>query len=272
VSGDPNRLQQVVWNLLTNAIKFTPKGGKVEVLLERVNSHVEITVTDTGQGIKPEFLPYVFERFHQADSTTTRHTGGLGLGLAIVKHLVELHGGDVRVKSAGEGQGATFSINLPMAVVKHESWPREHPASMKAPTIVDCTRITLEGLRILVVDDEPDARNLIERVLVECKARVFLAHCADDASRKLRRELPDVLISDIGMPDKDGYTLMREVRALAPDQGGRTAAIALTAFARSEDRTRAMMAGYQVHISKPIEPQELLATVASLAGRTGAAR
>ncbi|HEY1921595.1 MAG TPA: ATP-binding protein [Tepidisphaeraceae bacterium] len=269
VSGDPNRLQQIVWNLLTNAIKFTPRGGKVEVLLERVNSHIEITVTDTGQGIKPEFLPHVFERFMQADATTTRQSGGLGLGLAIVKHLIELHGGQVRVKSAGEGQGATFSVALPLLVTKHEDPAREHPTAVKASSEINRSRITLEGLKVLVVEDEPDARDLIARLLTDAKAEVITAESADQGMRKLRDSSPDVLVSDIGLPRKDGYAFMREVRALADPKMGKTPAIALTAFARSEDRTRAMMAGYQVHMAKPIEPVELLATIASLVGRTG---
>lgn len=253
MSGDPNRLQQVVWNLLSNAIKFTPKRGKVEVLLQRVNSHVEITVADTGQGIRPEFLPHVFERFRQADATTTREFGGLGLGLSIVKHLVELHGGQIRAKSAGEGHGATFCVELPLAVARHDSGTREHPTTERGP-VVDCKIVTLEGVSILVVDDEPDARDLIKRLLAECNARVTLAASADEGFEKLRELRPDVLISDIGMTHKDGYALMREVRGLPAEEGGKTPAIALTAFARSEDRTRAMMAGYQIHLSKPVEP------------------
>jgi PAS domain S-box-containing protein len=269
VTGDPNRLQQVVWNLLSNAIKFTPKGGRIEVVLERVNSHAEIAVTDTGQGIKPEFLPYLFERFRQEDSTTTRHSGGLGLGLAIVKNLVELHGGHISARSSGEGQGASFCVVLPLAITKREPSSGEHPTAQRDSISFDCRTVTLEGLRVLVVDDELDARNLLKRLLTECKAEVILADSADQGMSKLQHDHPNVLISDIGMPQKDGYALLREVRALPVEQGGRTPAIALTAFARSEDRTRAMMAGYQSHISKPVEPQELIATVASLAGRTG---
>jgi PAS domain S-box-containing protein len=267
VSGDPNRLQQVVWNLLTNAIKFTPKGGKVEVLLERVNSHVEITVNDNGQGIKPDFLPHVFDRFRQADASTTRQHGGLGIGLAIVKHLVELHGGTVRVKSGGEGRGATFSVDIPVAAAKYHGESRQHPATGSADASAAWKEISLANLGILVVDDEADARELIRRLLEECGARVILAESADAAMSIIGRDCPDVLISDIGMPQKDGYEFIREVRRLA--NCSKMPAIALTAFARSEDRTRAMMAGYQVHISKPVEPQELIATIASVAGRTG---
>jgi PAS domain S-box-containing protein len=265
ISGDPSRLQQVVWNLLTNAIKFTPRGGKIQVLLERVNSHVEINVCDTGEGISPDFLPHVFERFRQADASMTRKHRGLGLGLAIVKQLVELHGGTVRAKSAGEGHGATFTITLPVMAVRHEE-PREHPASAR-PVAPARNMVSLAGLRILVVDDEPDARELLKRLLGNCDAEVLLADDAARGTDMLRQRRPDVLISDIGMPGKDGYEFIREVRGLSPDEGGRTPAIALTAFARSEDRTRAMMSGYQMHIAKPIEPQELIATVASLAGR-----
>jgi CheY-like chemotaxis protein/nitrogen-specific signal transduction histidine kinase len=267
VAGDPTRLQQVVWNLLTNAIKFTPKGGKVDVLLARVNSHLELTVRDTGIGIKPEFLPVAFERFRQADGSTTRAYGGLGLGLSIVKHLVELHGGTVQAKSPGEGQGATFIVSLPLAPFRSGE-SREHPATPKAGP-VDCERLQLSGVKVLVVDDEHDARTLIERLLHQSDAEVITAGGAVEGLELLRTHKPDILISDIGMPDTDGYEFLRQVRRLPPHEGGRTPAIALTAFARSEDRTRAMMAGYHVHIAKPIEAPELLATVGSLAGRTG---
>ena len=265
IAGDPGRLQQIVWNLLSNAVKFTPKGGKVEVLVERVNSHLEITVNDSGFGIKPEFLPHVFERFRQADASTTRQYGGLGLGLSIVKQLVELHGGNVRAKSAGEGLGATFIVSLPLAAV-HGDEKREHPTSRNRPAL-ECEDINLDELRVLVVDDEPDARELIKRVLLQCNAKVTTAASAAEGLKILQAEKPDVIVSDIGMPEKDGYQFIREVRKLSASDGGRTPAIALTAFARSEDRTRAMLAGYQVHISKPIEPQELIATVGSLAGQ-----
>lgn len=266
VSGDPARLQQIVWNLLSNAIKFTPKAGKVDVLLERVNSHLEITVHDSGIGIKPEFLPLVFERFRQADASTTRHFGGLGLGLSIVKQLVELHGGSVRAKSPGEGQGATFIVSLPLAPVR-KGEIREHPATNR-PGRIDCAQFELAGLRVLVVDDELDARTVLQRVLEQCDIEVHLAASASEAMDQLALYRPDVLVSDIGMPGEDGFELLRRVRTLPEAKGGRTPAIALTAFARSEDRTRAMIAGYQVHISKPIEAPELLATIASLAGRT----
>ena len=270
VMGDPNRLQQIVWNLLSNAIKFTGKDGRVQVLLERVNSHVEITVADTGIGIKPEFLPHVFDRFRQADSSATRTAKGLGLGLSIVKHLVELHGGSVQVTSPGEGQGATFSLQLPLTVVHRKTEPGEriHPKGIGGIT-TDFKRSDLSGVKVLVVDDQADARDLIQRVLAECDAKVITAATADEALRAVETERPDVLVSDIGMPDVDGYELLRRMRALGHARGGRLPAIALTAFARSEDRTRALRAGFLVHVSKPVEPSELVATVASVVGRTG---
>ncbi len=265
VSGDPNRLQQVVWNLLSNAVKFTPKGGKVDVILQRVNSHVEITVTDSGIGIEPEFLPFLFERFRQADSSTTRTHSGLGLGLSIVKQLVELHGGTVQATSRGENKGATFIVSLPLVPVRSEA-SREHPTTPSV-VAVHSDPIDLTGVRVVVVDDEADARELIKRVLTQCGADVRCAGSALQALEVLKTNRPDVLISDIGMPHIDGYEFIRRVRQLPPLEGRRLPAIALTAFARSVDRTRAIMAGYQMHMAKPIEPQELVATVASFAGR-----
>lgn len=271
VTGDPARLQQVVWNLLSNAVKFTPKGGRVQVLLERVNSHVEVSVVDTGQGIRPAFLPHVFDRFRQADGSTTRRHGGLGLGLSIVKQLVEMHGGTVRAKSPGEGQGATFAVSLPILVVhRHEPDGRKVRPKAPGPTELESPDDALDGLRVLVVDDEPDARALIQRVLSGCRAEVRVAGSVAEALVVLARFRPHVLVSDIGMPNEDGYDLIRQVRS-----GGRTAAqmpaVALTAFARSEDRKRALLAGFQTHVAKPVDPQELVAVVASLAGRTGTA-
>lgn len=270
ISADPGRLQQVMWNLLTNAIKFTPKDGKVQVVLERVNSHVEISVADTGVGIDAEFLEHVFDRFRQADASTTRQFGGLGLGLAIVKHLVELHGGTARVESGGLGKGSVFRVDLPLAALQRaEGMPqREHPRTpQRAP--MDFQAIDLSGVKVLVVDDQADARELVARVLSECKAQVLTASSAGEALILVERERPHVLVSDIGMPDVDGYELLRRIRALGEERGGKVAAIALTAFARSEDRTRALHRGFQVHVSKPVEPAELIATVASVAGRTG---
>ncbi|AUX44951.1 signal transduction histidine kinase [Sorangium cellulosum] len=265
VSGDPNRLQQVVWNLLSNAVKFTPSDGKIDVLLEGAGSRVEITVRDSGVGIKPELLPQVFERFRQADSSTTRRYGGLGLGLSIVKQLVELHGGTVHVESPGEGSGAMFVVRLPLQVAR-ESHPLEDPTRTK-DTPDRRGDIALSGIKVLVVEDEPDARELVRWVLARSNAHVVTASSAAEGLGLLKRERPDVMISDIGMPDMDGYQLMREVRSLPPSEGGTTPAIALTAFARAEDRTRAMLAGYQVHLTKPIEPRELAASVRSLAGQ-----
>jgi PAS domain S-box-containing protein len=268
VTGDFARLQQVVWNLLSNAVKFTPKGGQVQVLLERVNSHVEISVIDTGRGIRPEFLPHVFDRFRQADASTTRQYSGLGLGLAIAKQLVEMHGGSIRAKSSGEGQGATFNVTLPIIVVHPE---RPEAEKVRPKEAVATEEISLEdalaGLKVLVVDDEPDARQLIRRVLEACKAEVALATSAAEALELLGPFCPDVILSDIGMSEQDGYDLMRQVRANYSAK--QVPAAALTAFARTEDRKRALLAGFQTHIAKPVDPAELMAAVASLAFRTG---
>ncbi len=264
IAGDPNRLQQVIWNLLSNAVKFTPNNGRVEVTVRRQVDRVELLVTDSGVGISPEFLPHVFERFRQADASTTRKYGGLGLGLSIVKQLTELHGGSIQVSSDGEGTGSTFQVTLPTSITAEDA-RREVPLPVSGPTAF-VADVSLKGLVVLVVDDEPDSRELVKRVLTECHAKVFTADNADRGHQLLSTEKPHVLISDIGMPDKDGYQFIREIRSRPSEQGGQIPAIALTAFARSEDRTRAMIAGYQVHISKPIEPQELVVTVASLTG------
>jgi PAS domain S-box-containing protein len=269
IAGDSSRLQQVVWNLIANAVKFTPRGGKIQVLLERVNSQIQITVADTGIGIKPELTSQVFQRFHQVDASTTRKHGGLGLGLAIVKHLVELHGGGVSAESPGEGRGTTFTVRLPITVVhrKADENQRRHPKATTTPPpykIAD-----LAGLKLLVVDDEPDARNLLRRLLEECGAIVLTAASAAEAIPLVERDKPDILVSDIGMPEMDGYELLQRVRSLGPGRGGKVPAVALTAFARSEDRTRALGSGYLVHVSKPVEPSEFIATIASIAGRTG---
>lgn len=266
ISGDPARLQQVVWNLLTNAIKFTPKGGRVQLLLQRVNSHLELTVSDTGQGINPEFLSHLFTRFSQADAGTNRKHGGLGLGLAIVKQLVELHGGTVRASSGGEGLGASFMLNLPLLILSpDDEEDRVHPRSPASLTL-DSTRADLSGLKVLVVDDERDARELIRRLLKQSGADVVTAESADEAISRLNDSAPDVLISDIGMAEVDGYELLRRVRKMQ-GAGAKIPAIALTAFARSEDRTRALRVGYIAHVAKPVEPSELLATIAVVAGR-----
>ncbi|CAA9583381.1 Two-component system sensor histidine kinase/response regulator hybrid [uncultured Synechococcales cyanobacterium] len=265
VSGDPDRLQQVVWNLLTNAVKFTPKGGRVQVRLERVSSHIEITVSDTGQGIKAEFLPHIFERFRQADSTITRSYGGLGLGLAIVRQLVELHGGNVHAQSPGDGQGATFMVSLPLMAVLETQDTWVHPAADSEELFDNLP--SLKGLRILLVDDEADTRDLITIILEQCEAKVTAIASVREALVVIQQMQPDVLISDVGMPGEDGYTLIRKVRALQPEQGGRIPAVALTAYARMEDRTRALAAGFQMHVPKPVKPIELTTVVASLARR-----
>ncbi|TVP61750.1 MAG: PAS domain-containing sensor histidine kinase [Nodularia sp. (in: Bacteria)] len=257
VSGDSARLQQIIWNLLSNAIKFTPKGGRVEVVLRRVESHVEISVSDTGPGIPPEFVPYVFDRFRQADSSTTRNHGGLGLGLAIVKHLTELHGGSVRLESPSNGQGATFIIELPLMVLK----PEDCDSDTFMSAVVDST---FKNVKILVVDDEPDTRELINVVLEECHAEVITAASAQEALEVLEHDQIDILISDIGMPDEDGYQFIHQVRRLGSETSRNIPAAALTAYARPEDRQRALLSGYQIHIAKPIEPSELIAVVSNL--------
>jgi CheY-like chemotaxis protein len=266
-------LQQVVWNLLSNAIKFTHRDGSVQVRLERVNSHVEITVSDTGKGIDAEFLPHVFDRFRQADQTITRTHGGLGLGLAIVRQLIELHGGAVQVFSRGVDQGATFTVTLPLLPVRtqplDESNRRVHPTASSNPVSVLESSPQLHDLSVLVVDDEPDTRDMLMVLLAGCGARVLSATSAAEARELLELERPDVMVCDIGMPGEDGYTFIRKVRSLPAERGGRTPAAALTAYAREEDRVRALMAGYQIHVSKPVNPTELVMVVASLAGRTG---
>ena len=256
VSADANRLQQVVWNLISNAIKFTPRGGHVQVTLERVNSNIEICVADSGIGIQPDFLPHIFERFRQADATTTRNYGGLGLGLSIVKQIVELHGGTVAANSDGEGQGAIFRVKLPLAV-------SEHPRSSQRLS-VPWVNADLSNLKVLIVDDDPDSRDLVHRLLSDCGATVTGAASAAEALAATHNQRPDILISDIGMPEIDGYQLLRSLRT---NSEIRFPAIALTAFARPEDRTRALLAGYVAHVAKPVEAAELIATVAAVSGR-----
>jgi PAS domain S-box-containing protein len=267
VNADAARLQQVVWNLLTNAIKFTPKGGKVQVLLQRVNSHLELSVSDTGVGIPASFLPHVFDRFSQRDSSTTRGFGGLGLGLAISKQLVELHGGTIRATSQGEGRGATFLVELPLSIVQleEESSLRVHPtAETQAAELGPLPR--LEGIHAFVVDDEPDAREILEGILRDQGARVTSFDSAEAVLAALKVTKPTVLISDVGMPEMDGYQLMRALRAVEP-RVGRIPALALTAFARAEDRKRSLLAGYQAHLAKPFDIAELILLVADLVGR-----
>jgi len=262
IVGDPGRLQQVVWNLLSNAIKFTPSRGRVDLRLERADAHTRLTVRDTGQGISPEVLPHIFDRFRQ-DERAGRH-GGLGLGLAIVRHIVDLHEGAVRAESDGEGSGAAFVVELPL--------PRDDVRSASRPPAVyrrlengPSRLVNLGGRRILVVDDEADARELLATILNRAGADVTVVASADEALETLRRWRPDVLVSDIGMPGDDGYVLIRKVRALRPEEGSQVRALALTAYARSEDRIEALEAGFHTHVAKPVDPLELTALIAGLA-------
>jgi signal transduction histidine kinase/CheY-like chemotaxis protein len=258
--GDPVRLQQVCWNLLSNAVKFTPKGGRVGVRLTRRGPEINLTVEDTGRGIRADFLPVMFQRFRQADSSTTRTEGGLGIGLAIVGHLVELHGGTVIASSAGEGSGATFTVALPVrAIVAEEGRPSLPTAPHEK---------LLSGLRVLICEDDVDSRELLQEMLASEGATVRLAAAAGEAIDHLREFHPDVLVSDIGLPLVDGYALMRQIRELTPAEGGRTPAIALTAYASAEDARRALSAGYQLHVTKPVDPHDLAARVANLARRS----
>src|SRR5437667_408346 len=263
VWGDGGRLQQVVWNLLSNAIKFTPEGGGVEIRVGLADGRAQIVVSDTGRGIGPDFLPFVFERFRQADSATTRTHGGLGLGLAIVRQVVELHGGTVRAESPGEGQGATFTVSLPIPTFQLDGAKgHEAPGKVGAPS--------LEGLRVLVVDDEADARESLTVVLEQCGAVVTAVASVREALGAFARQRPDILVSDIGMPEEDGYSLIEKVRVLEAQRGGRIPAVALTAYAAPEDRRRALAAGYELHVPKPVTPEELVTAVANLSGRSAA--
>jgi CheY-like chemotaxis protein len=268
VFGDRERLQQVVWNLLSNGVKFTRKGGLVQVTLQRINSHVEIVVSDTGVGITSDFLPHVFERFRQADGSTTRNYGGLGLGLAIVRHLVELHGGTAWAESAGQDQGSKFIVRFPAMLENEEPLPEE----LRQPAIAEVhprerQPSSLQGLRILVVDDETDARTLLTMMLEKCGAQVVAVGSSREGLESVETWRPDVLIADIGMPIEDGYGLIRKVRKLPKKKGGQTPALALTAYARTEDRVRALSEGYQVHLAKPVDRFELAAVVSSLGHR-----
>ncbi|MGH7319393.1 MAG: ATP-binding protein, partial [Candidatus Rokuibacteriota bacterium] len=267
IAGDPDRLQQVMWNLLSNAVKFTSNRGRVQVRLERINSHVEVVVSDTGCGIGEDVLPYVFDRFRQADSTSSRRHGGLGLGLALVKHLVELHGGAVRAESAGVDRGATFVVKLPlMAQLAPEATAREHPTTRRVESPVEFSAIS--GLRLLIVDDEPETLELFTRLFRQHGAEVVAAKSAAEALDQLAAGLPDVLICDIEMPGEDGYSLIRKVRALGLKEGGSVPAVAVTAYGSVDDRIRLLAAGFQMHVPKPVEPAELVTVVASVAGRT----
>lgn len=268
VYGDSNRLQQIFWNLISNALKFTPKKGKVQVRLERVNSHIEISIIDNGQGISEEFLPYVFDRFRQADSSTSRTSGGLGVGLSIVRQLIELHGGSVSVASSGEGQGSAFTVILPQAAVQTKSSTNNHqsvhPRVNEIYVPFECAP-QLKDISVLIVDDEKDARELLTAILEQCGAVVYQAANITEAIQQLEKNNPDILVSDIGMPDKDGFELIKQVREKENlEKGKRIPAVALTAYARVEDRMRTLSAGFQMHVSKPVEPAELVAVIANL--------
>jgi len=272
VLGDANRLQQVVWNLLSNAVKFTPKNGRIEVGLQRVNSQAEISVRDSGEGISSEFLPYVFDRFRQGDGKTTRLHSGLGLGLAIVRHLVELHGGTVNAHSDGRGRGATFKVRLPVLSINSVPGSKTAASDLTKARGTDGLSIEcpprLDGVRVLVVDDDSDTRQMLKAVLSECQAHVIIAASAAEAIVEIERRKPDVLVSDLGMPEQDGYELIKKVRGMeSADHTVRIPALALTAYAKAEDRVRALASGYQVHLSKPVEPAEFVLVVANLAGR-----
>jgi two-component system, chemotaxis family, sensor kinase Cph1 len=271
VMGDPSRLQQVLWNLLTNAVKFTPRDGRIQVRLQRVESSIEIAVADSGSGIRPEFLPFVFDRFRQSNGAITRSHKGLGLGLSIVKHLVELHGGQVWVTSEGEGHGATFTVRLPIASLRPPALERKDSLVPRGTAITPLPmlepRPELAGLRMLVVDDEPDARELVTTLLEGNGVEVTAAGSGEEALALLPRILPDILLSDIGMPKMDGYELLQKLRQLPPQLGGRTPAVALTAFARSEDRSRAFLSGFDMYLPKPVDPAELMALIINLAHR-----
>lgn len=270
ISGDPERLQQIIWNLLSNAIKFTPRGGRVEVRLERINSNMEITVSDTGQGIAPKFLLHVFERFRQADGSSTRSHGGLGLGLSIVSQLVGLHGGTVTAESPGEGGGAIFKVTFPLLSGHQGTANGEITRTRIGNKSLTDWQPSLSGLRVLVVDDEPDTRDFITTVLRRRDAEVVSVESAGEALTAMERQRFDVLVSDIGMPLMDGYELIQKVRQLPEWRGGRTPAAALTAYAGTEDRLRLLSGGYQIHVPKPVEPAELTAVVANLAHRYAA--
>jgi CheY-like chemotaxis protein len=267
ISGDPERLQQVLWNLLSNAVKFTNRGGKVQVRLERVNSHVEVAVSDTGIGISPEFLPHVFERFRQADAGIGRERGGLGLGLSIARQLAEMHGGTIDAFSAGIGQGSTFRLTVPLMALhpSKEDIPRVYPRSMPSPRAIPLG--DLQHVHVLAVDDERDALGLVSEVLEAAGARVTTAQSAGEALAALDNGVPDVIVADLGMPQIDGFQFIHRVRRHANPRVREIPAAALTAYARSDDRMKALRAGFQIHLAKPIDPAELVTTLAALAKR-----
>jgi PAS domain S-box-containing protein len=267
VKGDPHRLRQVIWNLLSNAIKFTPRHGSVSIDLTCVESTARLSVSDTGDGISPEFLPYVFDRFRQAEGSISRKQGGLGLGLAVARHLVELHGGTIRAESAGIGEGAVFTVDLPLAQERRDPARAEERRREVERRRSRMGAVRLDGVHVLLVEDDDDSRKLLGTMLKRYGARVTSTKSAAEALAVFERELPDVLISDIGMPDQDGYELMRKLRALPPERGGNTPAIALTGYASRKDRERALNTGYQQHMAKPIEQADMIKAIAALVGR-----
>jgi len=267
VKGDPNRLRQVIWNLLSNAIKFTPRHGSVSIDLTCVESTARLTVSDTGDGISPEFLPYVFDRFRQAEGSISRKQGGLGLGLAVARHLVELHGGTIRAESDGIGKGAVFTVDLPLAQERRDPARAEERRREVERRRSRMGAVRLDGVHVLLVEDDDDSRKLLGTMLKRYGARVTSTKSAAEALAVFEGELPDVLISDIGMPDQDGYELMRKLRALPPERGGKTPAIALTGYASRKDRERALNTGYQQHMAKPIEQADMIKAIAALVGR-----
>jgi signal transduction histidine kinase len=272
IAADPGRLQQVVWNLLSNAIKFTPSGGSVEVVARQSQSTVFVRVRDDGQGIRPEFLPHLFETFRQGDGSTTRRHGGLGLGLAIVKQLVQAHGGKITAESEGEGKGSSFTIELPVRDARETTSDRAAQVAPVARPSPPAHGVRLDGVRLLIVDDDEDSRDLIGCILEEQGATVASASSAGEALRLLEEHPPDVLLSDIGMPDINGYALIHRIRGMPAERGGNTPAIALTAYARTVDGERAFTAGFQAHVTKPVDPDNLAAVVAELAGIPGSER
>jgi CheY-like chemotaxis protein/anti-sigma regulatory factor (Ser/Thr protein kinase) len=269
VLGDANRLQQAIWNLLSNAVKFTNEGGRIDVRLGRTDGTIELSVTDTGIGIEPDFAPWIFERFRQADSTSTRRYGGLGLGLSIVRNVIEMHGGRVSVSSPGKGRGSTFTVLLPADLHKFQQAQNDQVRPEPKPGDERKGRETglnLKGVRVLVVEDDPDTLELLRFILDRRGAEVSTAASTREALDVMERWQPTTLVSDLAMPDQDGYELIGRIRSRSSERGGNIPAVAVSAYTRTEDRIRALSAGFQMHLPKPVDPEELVATVASLAG------
>ena len=271
VSGDAARLQQVLWNMLSNAVKFTPKGGRIQICVQRVNSSVEISVSDTGKGISADFLPFVFERFKQSDNSTTRRHGGLGLGMAITRHIIELHGGTIRAESAGEDAGTTFTVSLPVSIVNRAKPLEKKKKSSEKNSAIDENGLPqidlprLDELRVLIVDDEADARDLLVTVLKQHGARAIAVATVAEAVEKFESEPPDLIVSDIEMPNEDGFSLIKKLRLFNKTLDKKIPAIALTAHARPSERLKILSAGFLTHLAKPVETAELLAVIAGFA-------